>query len=274
MDHITLTSWDESACHLRTFFACWAYWWLLWLHCLVVTSFSIFHVNWSPTVEAATRLATVDNRILYHRVVRTLNLHKDWLVKACFARNNALRAVCELWQHVVSAMRVVASWIKPVFDLNRRKLRQIVLLLPLSLGCALVCIFVSRGYLHHVLVNLSPRSWLQIDILYELTVLLDEVILLVLFGLALSCICLLTFDFLLIGQLFAFYVTYFRECEPLRQLQISVPPLVLLILHVFLDSLFAHRFVLLFVEIGASSASFFIHWIDVKLWLHVTDNRR
>ena len=85
-----------------------------------------------------------------------MHLQKDWLIQACFARYDALRAVCELWQHVVAALRVIAARIEPVFDFDRGQLRQVVLLLPWSLGRALVYIFIVCGYLHQVLVNLSP----------------------------------------------------------------------------------------------------------------------
>ena len=120
--------------------------------------------------------------------------------------------------------------------------------------------------------------------MYELTILLNEVVLLVLFRFALSSFCLLTSKFLLLCQLPALYVPYFRESEPLRQLQVSVPLLVLLILILrgpsspssshFLDPLLAHGFVWLVVELGVSPTSLFIHVIDLKLRLHVADNRR
>ena len=106
--------------------------------------------------------------------------------------------------------------------------------------------------------------------MYELTILLNEVVLLVLLRLALSRLYLLTSNFLLLCQLLAFNVPYFRECEPLRQLQVSVPLLVLLILILqgpshFLDPLLAHGFVWLVVELGVSPTSLFIHVIDLKL---------
>ena len=284
MDHITVMIGDEPSRPLRAFLARWANRWLLRLHRFVVASLPAFHFDWSAAVVAAARLATVRDRILDHRVVWTVHLQKDWLVQACFARYDALRAVCELWQHVVAALRVIAARIEPVFDFDRGQLRQVVLLLPLSLGRALVYIFIACGYLHQVLVNLGPGGWLEINILYELTILLNEVVLLVLLRLALSCLYLLTSNFLLLCQLLAFYVPYFRECEPLRQLQVSVPLLILLILILrgpsspssshFLDPLLAHGFVWLVVELGVSPTSLFIHVIDLKLWLHVPDNRR
>ena len=273
---------DEPSRTLRTFLARRADRWLLLLHYFVVAPFSAFHFDWSTAVVAAARLATIRDRILDHRVVWTVHLQKDWLVQACFARYAALRAVCELRQHVVAALRVVAARIEPVFDFDCGQLRQVVLLLPLSLGGALVCIFIACGYLHQVFVNLSPRGWLEINILYELTILLNEVVLLVLFRLALSRFSLLTSKFLLFCQLLALYVPYFRESEPLRQLQVSVPLLVLLILILygpatsshFLQPLLAHRFVWLVVELGVSPTSLFVHLINLKLRLHVAHNRR
>ena len=108
--------------------------------------------------------------------------------------------------------------------------------------------------------------------MYELTILLNEVVLLVLLRLALSRLYLLTSNFLLLCQLLAFNVPYFRECEPLWQLQVSVPLLILLILILrgpssshFLDPLLAHGFVWLVVELGVSPTSLFIHVIDLKL---------
>ena len=150
-------------------------------------------------------------------------------------------------------------------------------LLPLGLGRALVYIFIACGYLHQVLVNLSPRGRLEINVLDELTILLYEVILLVLLSPALSRFCLLTPYFLLLCQLLAFKVTHFREREPLKQLKISVPLLVVLLILIlhgpsstssshFLDPLFYHRFVrLVVVELRVSPTSLFVGMSNLKL---------